>query len=33
MEAGVPQGAVRWPFLYNIYVWYPPRTERNRLAL
>jgi len=33
MEAGVPQGAVLSPFLYNIYVSDPPRTQRTSLAL
>jgi len=33
MEAGVPQGAVLSPFLYNIYVSDPPRTQRSSLAL
>jgi len=33
MEAGVLQGAVLSPFLYNIYVSALPRTQRTSLAL
>jgi len=33
MEAAVPPGAVLLPFVCNIYVSDPPRTQRTSLAL